>query len=67
MRQTSIALTDMAGALQTVGYRGHLFPIIPGETGSKFGDATDNTSMADIAAWYSGRANTGTAHPAVAV
>ena len=53
--------------MQTTGYKGHTFPIVVGETGSKFATSTDNTSMADLSAWYAGRANTGTAHPAVNV
>ena len=52
---------------QAVGYKGHKFPIVVGEVGSKFESALDNQSLADMAAWFQGSPNTGKEHPAVSV
>ena len=53
---------DSFGNLNINGYKGHKFPVVLGETGSKFVAAGDLQSMADISAWVAGKPNTGTAH-----
>ena len=58
---------DSFGNLNINGYQGHKFPVVLGETGSKFITATDLQSMADISAWVSGKANTGPTHNAANV
>ena len=54
---------DSFGHLNTEGYMGYKYPVVLGETGSKFiAGTSDIQSMADIQAWVSGAPNTGTAH-----
>lgn len=54
---------DSFGHLNIIGYKGYQYPVVLGETGSKFVAGTsDIQSMADIASWVKGAANTGPAH-----
>ena len=59
---------DSFGHLNIIGYMGYKYPVVLGETGSKFVAGTsDIQSMADIQAWVAGKPNTGTAHNAANV
>ena len=53
---------DSFGNLNINGYQGHKFPVVLGETGSKFVASGDLQSMADISAWVAGKPDTGPAH-----
>lgn len=57
------------GYLNTIGYGGHLFPILIGEMGSKFDSRTccDVKSMADQLKWIRAEPNTGKPHKAIPV
>lgn len=55
-------LYNSFGYLNTVGYGGHLFPIIIGEVGSKFQSSTDLASLADFSSWLTAAPNTGVQH-----
>ena len=59
---------DSFGHLNMIGYAGYKYPVVLGETGSKFvAGSSDIQSMADIQAWVSGQPNTGPAHNAANV
>ena len=62
-------LYNSFGYLRTVGYQGHVFPVLVGEMGSKFDPSTccDIQSMTDQAKWLNALPGTGTAHTAIPV
>ena len=55
-------LYNSFGYLKTEGFNGHKFAVLVGEIGSKFTADIDLQSLADVAAWFQAKPNTGAAH-----